>query len=238
MGGVHFNATFNNAEFLAAALDKMGSVLPEDRKYLLDLYEQMFNHNAFTGRSGTFYKYEGLGSIYWHMVSKLLVAIHENILKAIEEKADKEVLERLKAHYAAVKWGIGAHKSPKDYGSFPFDAYSHTPAMAGVQQPGMTGQVKEDLLNRFFELGIRVNNGKLSIATDMLNKDEFVDNTLCFTYCAVPFVYVLGTRKGIDVEYCNGTTSSFANNEIDQATSAAIFARTKDIKQIIVHLSL
>lgn len=238
MGGVHFNATFNNAEFLAAALDKMGSVSPEDRKYLLDLYEQMFNHNAFTGRSGTFYKYEGLGSIYWHMVSKLLVAIHENILKAIEEKADKEVLERLKAHYAAVKWGIGAHKSPKDYGSFPFDAYSHTPAMAGVQQPGMTGQVKEDLLNRFFELGIRVNNGKLSIATDMLNKDEFVDNTLCFTYCAVPFVYVLGTRKGIDVEYCNGTTSSFANNEIDQATSAAIFARTKDIKQIIVHLSL
>ena len=32
---------------------------------------------SFTGRSGAFYKYEGLGSIYWHMVSKLLVAVQE-----------------------------------------------------------------------------------------------------------------------------------------------------------------
>ena len=35
------------------------------------LYEEVFDHQSFTGRSGTFYKYEGLGCIYWHMVSKL-----------------------------------------------------------------------------------------------------------------------------------------------------------------------
>lgn len=238
-GGVHFNAAFNNAEFLAAALDKVGGVLPTDRKELLDLYEQMFNHNAFTGRSGTFYKYEGLGSIYWHMVSKLLVAIHENIVKAIDEKADEAVITRLKEHYAAVKWGIGAHKSPANYGSFPFDAYSHTPAMAGVQQPGMTGQVKEDLLNRFFELGIRVNDGKLSVVTDMLKKEEFINGEyLRFTYCAVPFEYRLGSSSGMEVIDTSDAVRTFPHNEMDAATSALVFARSKCIKQVIVHVAL
>ena len=52
--------------------------------------------------------------------------------------------------------GIGAHKSPVNYGAFPSDPYSHTPAGKGAQQPGMTGQVKEDILSRFGELGLRV----------------------------------------------------------------------------------
>ena len=64
-GGIHFDAAFRNA-----------NNLPDELK---DLYEQVFHHHAFTGRSGTFYKYEGLGSIYWHMVSKLLLAVGENI---------------------------------------------------------------------------------------------------------------------------------------------------------------
>ena len=40
--------------------------------------------------------------------------------------------------------GIGAHKSPELYGAFPTDPYSHTPGGKGAQQPGMTGQVKEE----------------------------------------------------------------------------------------------
>ena len=35
---------------------------------------------------------------------------------------------------------------PELYGAFPTDPYSHTPGGKGAQQPGMTGQVKEDLL--------------------------------------------------------------------------------------------
>ena len=42
------------------------------------LFEQVFRHAEFTGRSGSFFAYEGLGSIYWHMVSKLLLAVQEN----------------------------------------------------------------------------------------------------------------------------------------------------------------
>ena len=44
----------------------------QDEAQILALYEEVFNHRSFTGRSGTFYKYEGLGCIYWHMVSMLL----------------------------------------------------------------------------------------------------------------------------------------------------------------------
>ena len=32
-----------------------------DMDLILDIYEDVFNHKAFTGRSGTFYGYEGLG---------------------------------------------------------------------------------------------------------------------------------------------------------------------------------
>ena len=79
-GGVHFSADFNNADFLLRAIQRSNEdITPEETEQLLSLYEQLFNHHAFTGRSGTFYKYEGLGCIYWHMVSKLLLAVGECI---------------------------------------------------------------------------------------------------------------------------------------------------------------
>ena len=65
------------------------------------------------------------------------------------------------------------HKSPGLYGAFPTDPYSHTPLHRGAQQPGMTGQVKEDILVRFGELGVFVNEGRLSFNPRLLRKDEF-----------------------------------------------------------------
>ena len=51
------------------------------------------------------------------------------------------------------------HKSPELYGAFPTDPYSHTPAGKGAQQPGMTGQVKEDILSEVLEIGVFVKEG-------------------------------------------------------------------------------
>ncbi len=247
-GGVHFCASFNNADFLSRALDSHADITIAERKELLAVYEQMFHHHAFTGRSGSFYKYEGLGSIYWHMVSKLLVAVGETIEQAIDAHADEAVLARLKAHYAAVREGIGAHKTPAEYGSFPFDAYSHTPWLyepteangyvcGGVQQPGMTGQVKEDILSRFFELGVRVADGAIRIEPIMLGADMFHEDTLSFTYCQTPFTYRLGSEPSIAVEFADGKTLSFANT-IDASTSHHIFARDGQVKQVIVTIKL
>ncbi len=123
---------------------------------MLSIYESVFNHKSFTGRSGTFYKYEGLGSIYWHMVSKLLLAVQETYQKAESENADPSKLSELKEFYYDIKEGIGVDKNPNDYGAFPTDPYSHTPSFSGVQQPGMTGQVKEDIISRFGELGVTI----------------------------------------------------------------------------------
>jgi len=158
-GQYHFNGTFRNAGFLKKALQKLSKdaivkVSDDDIQSAMAVYEKIFDHQSFTGRSGTFYKYEGLGSIYWHMVSKLLLAIGENIEQAGIKGASAEILRRLAKHYYAVQKGIGVHKTPDQYGAFPIDPYSHTPRMAGVQQPGMTGQVKEDVISRFFELGL------------------------------------------------------------------------------------
>lgn len=247
-GGVHFNASFNNADFLSRALDKHADITAAERKDLLAVYEQMFHHHAFTGRSGSFYKYEGLGSIYWHMVSKLLVAVGETIEQAIDAHADAAVLARLKAHYAAVREGIGAHKTPVEYGSFPFDAYSHTPWLygvpdanghicGGVQQPGMTGQVKEDILSRFFELGVRVADGAIRIEPVMLSADMFRDGALHFTYCQTQFAYRLGSEPSIVVEFADGKTASFGDT-LDASVSHHIFARDGQVKQVIVTVKL
>ena len=224
-GGVHFSADFNNADFLLRAIQCSAlQITEEETQQLLDLYEQLFNHHAFTGRSGTFYKYEGLGCIYWHMVSKLLLAVGECIGNTgiLTPEAGQTALERLRAHYHAIREGIGSHKSPAEYGSFPFDAYSHTPSMAGVQQPGMTGQVKEDIISRFIELGVRVQDGQIHFNPMMLTDADFTDGELRFTYCGTEIIY----RK----------TTNGAGLTLTEEQSKHVFARDGEIQQLIIEL--
>ena len=231
-GEVHFNADFRNASFLEQALQGL-SIGTEEKQQLLDLYEATFHHHAFTGRSGTFYKYEGLGCIYWHMVSKLLLAVGEIIETA---GADSANLVRLKAHYEAIQEGIGAHKSPAEYGSFPFDPYSHTPAHAGCQQPGMTGQVKEDIISRFRELGLRVADGALHIEPVLLREDEFQNGKLCFTYCAVPFTYRKSSNRQIVLRLSNGETVALPDHCIPAEWAAHLFARDGVVAEVEVEV--
>jgi hypothetical protein len=247
LGQYHFNGEFSNASFLSKELTKLknsGVISFSDLEFkaVLDIYEKIFDHQSFTGRSGTFYKYEGLGCIYWHMVSKLLLVIGENYTKAVNTGASKEIVDKLARHYAHVQHGIGAHKSPKDYGSFPFDPYSHTPQMAGVQQPGMTGQVKEDIISRFFELGVMVHDGQISIQPRILRKSEFIaaDNQykssyLSFTYCKVPFVFLLDNNVGIELIGASGKTEKSDSYTINAENSLSIMNRDGEIAKVLVH---
>ncbi len=261
-GEYHFNGNFKNAADLEIALDDLAktsfaSQATKDRKFVLQAFEEVFNHKAFTGRSGTFYGYEGLGSIYWHMVSKLQLAVLECCLKAVEESETPEVIGRLLEHYYEINEGIGVHKSPELYGAFPTDPYSHTPAGKGAQQPGMTGQVKEDVLSRFGELGVFVNKGKLYFNPCLLRKNEFLSeaktfnyvdihfnpqsiklekNTLCFTYCQIPIVYKISDKKAIEVVYNSNQTQNFDTLVLDENTSNLVFKRTNEINHIVVHV--
>ena len=231
-GEVHFNADFRNSSFLEQALQGL-SLSTEEKQQLLDLYEATFHHHAFTGRSGTFYKYEGLGCIYWHMVSKLLLAVGEIIETA---DADRPSCDRLIAHYRAIQEGIGAHKSPAEYGSFPFDPYSHTPVHAGCQQPGMTGQVKEDIISRFRELGLRVADGALHIEPVLLRENEFQNGELCFTYCAVPFTYRKSSNRQIVLRLGNGETVAMPDHCIPAEWAAHLFARDGVVAEVEVEV--
>ncbi|WP_299520424.1 hypothetical protein [Winogradskyella sp.] len=261
-GEYHFNGNFKNANDLKEALDALagtdyGSLAANDESKVLQIFEDLFNHKAFTGRSGTFYGYEGLGSIYWHMVSKLLLAVMECCQKAIEDNESDEVVGRLLEHYYEINEGIGVHKSPELYGAFPTDPYSHTPAGKGAQQPGMTGQVKEDILSRFGELGVFVKDGHLVFNPCMLRKDEFVsaDQTfnyisadgeestltivngqLVFTYCQVPIVYAIANEYKTVVTYNDGTEASLDGLGLDESTSAEVFSRSGSIKAVTIHI--
>jgi hypothetical protein len=260
-GNYHFNGNFNNANDLKAALEQLKNqeefktLVEKETNTITEIFEQVFNHKAFTGRSGTFYGYEGLGSIYWHMVSKLQLAVQECCFKAQEEKESPEIIGRLLEHYYEVNAGIGVHKSPALYGAFPTDPYSHTPAGKGAQQPGMTGQVKEDVLSRFGELGVFVKEGCLHLAPLLLRKEEFLtesksfhfvdvyskqktielqDGSLGFTYCQTPIIYIIGDSNSIEVTYSNGTDAVFNSNKLDVQTSQKLFLRTGEIIKIKV----
>ena len=65
------------------------------------------------------YAYEGLGSIYWHMVSKLLLAALENFQKAVEQGADPVTIGKLADCYFDIRAGIGFNKTPDNYGALP-----------------------------------------------------------------------------------------------------------------------
>lgn len=264
LGQYHFNGNFNNASSVKDALlqleaDTYGTLVVNDEELLLEAFEKVFDHKSFTGRSGTFFGYEGLGSIYWHMVSKLLLAVQENCLAAISANESDGVIGRLQEHYYEIFEGIGVHKSPDLYGAFPTDPYSHTPAGKGAQQPGMTGQVKEDILTRFGELGVLVKDGKLQFDPKLLRKEEFLTveetfkfktvdgrqkeiilspNSLCFSYCQIPIVYRLTENKGLTIHFKDGATQNLEDMYLDQDLSHKIFERDGTIEQITVNITM
>ncbi|MCH8496581.1 MAG: hypothetical protein LAT57_13250, partial [Balneolales bacterium] len=259
----HFNGNFKNAGDLKVALAELSEtsykdLVDQDGDQVLQLFEDVFQHKSFTGRSGTFFAYEGLGSIYWHMVSKLHLAVHEACEKAVKENASADTLHRLLEIHTEIGEGIGVHKTPELYGAFPTDPYSHTPEHRGAQQPGMTGQVKEDVLVRFGELGVVVRDATLGFAPTLLKKSEFLSEnltvefvnihqqkqeidlkpqSLCFSYCQVPVIYKIADAVGAEVIFNDGTTRLFDTPMLDEETSSQVFHRTGAITKIVVNLT-
>jgi hypothetical protein len=188
-GTVRFAPALSNRADLEAAGRDLG---PEALAPLAAAYERLLNHHAFTGRSGTMFAYEGLGCIYWHMVAKLLLAVQERVFEASDAAAPE--LPALVAHYRRVRNGLGYRKSPAEWGAFPADPYSHTASEGGAQQPGMTGQVKEEILTRWGELGLRFEDGQIRFDPVLLDLAEVPpDGALRFTLARVPY----SIRRGI-----------------------------------------
>jgi hypothetical protein len=262
VGDVHFQSDIINSEELRKKLESLSDTqlkkyVKEELSLVLNIYESTFCHNEFTGRANTFYKYEGLGSIYWHMVSKLLLAVQEVYLDAEKNSAKKNELLKIKDFYYDIKSGIGVGKQPNEYGAFPTDPYSHTPLFAGAQQPGMTGQVKEDIISRFRELGIQIKSGKILFHPSLLREDEFLDkeeiftyydlngkeqkinckkNSFAITYCQVPFTYILSDTNRMIVHTQNDELINIDGLELGESLSQSIFNREGKIRQVEIFL--
>ena len=257
-GKIHFNSQFRNSRILKNALDQLDAYSEKDIQTVLNIYEEIFDHQSFTGRSGSFFKYEGLGSIYWHMVSKLLLAVNEIYYTAITTQADQKIIDELKTIYYEIKEGIGVHKNPAQYGAFPTDPYSHTPEHCGAQQPGMTGQVKEDYIARFGELGMNVKNGCISFKPNLLKQSEFLTkrdefnfynvhgekttiplekNSLAYTYIQIPIIYTLSDKNQITITLNNDERKTINGSELKPDISRSIFNRTGEITKIEVSIN-
>jgi len=198
-GTVRFAPDLANRGDLEAAAADLGPALTP----LTQAYERLLQHHQFTGRSGTMFGYEGLGCIYWHMVAKLLLAVQEQVFAAAD--GQHPALQGLKAHYRRVRSGLGYHRSAAQYGAFPADPYSHTAGEGGAQQPGMTGQVKEEILTRWGELGLRVHAGQVRLQPVLLDPHELPSGgALRFTWAGVPFAYRRGATMVVRVRRADG----------------------------------
>jgi len=170
-----------------------------------------------------------------------------------KRRSEYTVLGKIKDHYYEIKAGIGLYKSPQLYGAFPTDAYSHTPANSGVKQPGLTGQVKEDIISRFGEFGVLIRGGKIIFSPSLLNHNEILQNEetfeyidlegnncsidlkvnqLAFTYCQVPVIYTLDKKELITIEFNSGAQKVITDCTIDEDTSHKRFSRSGEVRKI------
>ncbi|MEJ2562602.1 MAG: hypothetical protein P8Z42_07915 [Anaerolineales bacterium] len=262
-GMCHFPGDFRNVKDVERALaglrqkEEYAGFVDAEYDAIRELFEAVFDHASFTGRSGTFFAYEGLGSIYWHMVSKLLLAVQESLLRARAQGEPGPIVQALVDIYADVRSGIGFNKPPQVYGAFPTDPYSHTPAGQGAKQPGMTGQVKEELLARWAELGVFVREGRLVFDPLMLRSEEFAPQetafayvdargnarsidlpprSLAYTFCQVPVVCIHSDANDVEIAYSDGRLRQASGRRLDVETSQQIFRRDGNVERITVCL--
>ncbi len=257
LGFYHFNGTIRNVKDVQRILTSLAadphyqSLIANEGMQVQELFEEVFQHSEFTGRSGTFFAYEGLGSVYWHMVAKLLLAVQEVLFYTLDETSRAELLER----YMDIRAGLGFNKTPDVYGAFPTDPYSHTPKGRGAKQPGMTGLVKEEILTRQAELGVRIQNGCLEFDLFLFDHRECISepavffyynvegtrrelalpaNSLALTICQVPVLLSKADRNALVIQFADGGSLEIKGHRVDVSTSQHIFRRDGAVKNIQV----
>lgn len=257
LGFHHFNGGIRNIKDVVRILGEISTrdgyarLVAQETEEIKRLFEETFRHSEFTGRSGTFFAYEGLGSVYWHMVAKLLLAVQEVVLYAQDEKARAGLIQK----YGEIRAGLGFNKSPAEYGAFPTDPYSHTPKGQGAKQPGMTGLVKEEILTRQTELGFGIHDGCISFDLQLLDRRELSPRpvefsyydvagaqrriqlspeSLAFTVCQVPVILSESDRDEIVLQFEDGSTHAVSGHVLDSNSSADIFLRNGRIRSVKV----
>lgn len=260
-GVYHFSGQFRNVRDVNQALDALANqphyaaLVQTDADKVRALFEATFRHDEFTGRSGTFFAYEGLGSVYWHMVAKLLLAVQETAVRLRDDASARALLDS----YVDVRHGLSFYKTPEEYGAFPTDPYSHTPKGQGAKQPGMTGAVKEIILTRQTELGLTISDGRLvfdpllfdpreGLAVpasfsylDVSGQPQRLDlkaGTVAYSVCQVPIVVDNSHAMSITVHFADGKVQHIAGTTLDSVHSRHIFLRDGVVQYLTVSFAV
>jgi hypothetical protein len=121
----------------------------------------------------------------------------------------------------------------------------------------MTGQVKEDILCRWGELGVAIEHGRIAFRPALLRADEFLTSdgtfhfvdvrgteqalplgagSLGFTYCQVPVVYRRSDAPSLRVIGADGAATDVPGEALSPELSRQVFERTGAIARIEVGL--
>jgi hypothetical protein len=119
----------------------------------------------------------------------------------------------------------------------------------------MTGQVKEDILCRWGELGVLVEDGRIVFRPALLRAEEFLqtpaafsfvdvrgyDGTLDldagalgFTVCATPVVYHRAEALSVRIVGADGEVTEIDGAALSRETSAEVFGRTGAVARVEV----
>ena len=171
---------------------------------------------------------------------------------------DPAVVEHLHGYYREIRDDLGLKKTPGEYGALPCDPYSHTPRHAGAQQPGMTGQVKEDILCRWAEVGVRITNGKLHFSPALFECEEVLENDsifafydltgtllelliekgdFAFTLCQIPVIYHCGEERKLVIGYATSEAVVRQRLTLTDDESTSVFSRRGEINRIDVYFA-
>ena len=124
----------------------------------------------------------------------------------------------------------------------------------------MTGQVKEEILTRFGELGLRVSEGAVSFEPALLRSTEFTSSTLpfryldvndqwdeltvpeaglAFTWCQMPFVYRLDDTQSpsLTLHLASGERQTQPMLSLPAELAVNLFQRNGQIRLIEVVLN-
>lgn len=235
--------------------NKLTPLVKKDYELILQCFEDVFNHKTFMGRSQIMYKYEGIGCIYWHQNSKLRLAVLETLSREAKFGANRDAFNTLKQYYSFICDGLCYNKTASEWGAFPSDSYSHTPYTGGASQPVMTGQVKEDIIARFTELGITFSDGCIIFRPELVNTSDILYESSEFEYigqddvkrcidlpagayaltlCQVPIICAIGTGNSVTLIDNEGVSKTYDTLRINAEHSRDIFSRNGRVKEIHV----
>jgi hypothetical protein len=184
-----------------------------------------------------------------------MLAAQECFWTSVDTGAAPHAIEALAQSYYDIRAGLGLGKTAAEYGAFPTDPYSHTPLARGAAQPGMTGRVKEEMITRLGEWGLRIRAGQICFDPRLFRRSELLaqpavfscfaldgsrqsialsPGMAAFTFAQVPIVYSTGTsdQSVITIAHARGGSRTVHGSSLSKEDSAQIFSRTGAITRI------